>query len=359
MTRRVVEGRSATRTSRCLSHPTGRLIGRRPENARRPRARLRGRARARRGGRGQRAPDRLDLRGEHVRDAIAAGVKIVCSTDAHGPERLAYMELAVRTARRGGATAGDVLNTAGPALALADDADPALRRHDPLPGRPARGPAGDHRPAAGRRRATAAPRSSPARSSPPGSPRRCRTPSCCCSTSSASTRCSREGMPRDEAELEVALRAVRRWGIEAAIVPGDLPVALADRLRDGGIGIEVDAKAVEARRRAKTPAELEGIRRAQRAAERGHGRRRGADPRRERADGLLQHDGRPLTAETVRAAIRAECAAAGAPAPPGIMVVSPVLGRRPRSRAPARCPPACRSRSTSGRATRRAAAGPT
>jgi DNA polymerase (family X) len=38
-------------------------------------------------------------------------VKIVCSTDAHGPERLAYMELAVRTARRGGATAADLLNT--------------------------------------------------------------------------------------------------------------------------------------------------------------------------------------------------------------------------------------------------------
>ena len=82
-----------------------------------------------------------------------------------------------------------------------------------------------------------------------------------------------EGTPRDEAELEVALRAVRRWGIESAVVPGDLPVALADRLRAGGVGVEVDGKAVEARRRAKTPAELEGIRRAQRAAERGHGRR--------------------------------------------------------------------------------------
>ncbi len=130
-----------------------------------------------------------------------------------------------------------------------------------------------------------------------------------------------EGTPRDEAELEVALRAVRRWGIEAAVVPGDLPVALADRLREGGVGVEVGAKAVEARRRVKTPAELEGIRRAQRAAERGMAAAealiRGAGA----ADGLLQHDGRTLTAETVRAAIRAECAAAGAPAPPGIMVV--------------------------------------
>ena len=135
-----------------------------------------------------------------------------------------------------------------------------------------------------------------------------------------------EGTPRDEAELEVALRAVRRWGIEAAVVPGDLPVALADRLREGGIGVEVDARTVEARRRVKTPAELEGIRRAQRAAERGMAAAealiRGAGA----ADGVLQHDGEPLTAETVRAAIRAECAAAGAPAPPGIMVVSLLSG---------------------------------
>ena len=62
-------------------------------------------------------PPRRSSRGEHVRDAIAAGVRIVCSTDSHGPERLAYMELSVRTARRGGATAADVVNT-GPALAL-------------------------------------------------------------------------------------------------------------------------------------------------------------------------------------------------------------------------------------------------
>jgi len=44
---------------------------------------------------------RLDLSGEHVRDAIRAGVRIVCSTDAHSVRGLENMELAVRTARRG------------------------------------------------------------------------------------------------------------------------------------------------------------------------------------------------------------------------------------------------------------------
>ena len=116
MTRRVVEAISNPHVS-CLSHPTGRLIGRRPESAVDlgrvyEVAREHGVAVEVNG-----LPPRLDLRGEHVRDAIAAGVKIVCSTDSHGPERLAYMELSVRTARRGGATAADVVNT-GPALAL-------------------------------------------------------------------------------------------------------------------------------------------------------------------------------------------------------------------------------------------------
>ncbi len=110
MTKRVEE---ALRNPyvRCLSHPTGRLINRRPENAVDLErvyevAREHGVAVEVNG-----LPDRLDLRGEHVRDALAAGVRIVCSTDAHGPERLAYMVLAVRTARRGGATPGDLLNT--------------------------------------------------------------------------------------------------------------------------------------------------------------------------------------------------------------------------------------------------------
>jgi DNA polymerase (family X) len=38
-------------------------------------------------------------------------VRIVCSTDAHSTRGLAGMPLSVHTARRGGATAADVLNT--------------------------------------------------------------------------------------------------------------------------------------------------------------------------------------------------------------------------------------------------------
>ena len=134
------------------------------------------------------------------------------------------------------------------------------------------------------------------------------------------------GMTSDDAMLEVAVRALRRWAVDAAVVPGDLPVAVADRLRAAGIAVEVDAPTVAARRRVKTPAELDGIRRAQRAAEAGMAVAerliRGAEAR----DGLLHHNGGPLTAERVRSDVRAACAAAGAPAPPDIMVVSAYSG---------------------------------
>jgi DNA polymerase (family 10) len=79
---------------RCLSHPTGRYINRRPENALDldrvfelaielgVAVEVNGLA------------PRLDLSGEHVRDALRAGVEIVCSTDAHSVAGLGNMDLA-------------------------------------------------------------------------------------------------------------------------------------------------------------------------------------------------------------------------------------------------------------------------
>jgi DNA polymerase (family 10) len=110
MTRRVEE---ALRNPyvRCLSHPKGRYINRRPENAldlervfavaveRSVAFEVNG------------LPDRLDLSGTHARDAIRAGVMLVCSTDAHSLAGLGNMPLAVATARRGWATPSNVLNT--------------------------------------------------------------------------------------------------------------------------------------------------------------------------------------------------------------------------------------------------------
>jgi len=124
MTKRVEE---AIRNPyvRCLSHPKGRYINRRPENALDlerlyPVALDHGVAFEVNG-----LPDRLDLSGEHVHEALHAGVKIVCSTDAHSVRGLENMARAVATARRGWATAPDVLNSRSLPAIL--DRRPAIR----------------------------------------------------------------------------------------------------------------------------------------------------------------------------------------------------------------------------------------
>jgi DNA polymerase (family 10) len=56
-------------------------------------------------------PDRLDLRDEHVRKAVQMGAKLGISSDSHSTTHLHYLELGVAQARRGWATAEDVVNT--------------------------------------------------------------------------------------------------------------------------------------------------------------------------------------------------------------------------------------------------------
>ena len=94
-----------------LSHPTGRLINHRPPNALDLEAVFARLAETGRAVEVNGLPDRLDLRDEHVRLAREAGVPIVVNTDAHSVRGLGNMELAVATARRGGASAADVVNT--------------------------------------------------------------------------------------------------------------------------------------------------------------------------------------------------------------------------------------------------------
>jgi DNA polymerase (family X) len=110
LTRRTVEAMLHPAV-RAISHPQGRIVGRRPPNA----VDLdgvfevaveTGTALEVNG-----LPDRLDLDGARVREAIAAGARIVTSTDAHSVRGLANMRYAVGTARRGWTTALDVVNT--------------------------------------------------------------------------------------------------------------------------------------------------------------------------------------------------------------------------------------------------------
>jgi DNA polymerase (family X) len=95
----------------CISHPQGRILNHRPPNAvdleRVYEACLETGTALETNG----LPDRIDLSAELIHDAIRAGVAITASTDAHSTRGLGNMELAIGTARRGWATAADVLNT--------------------------------------------------------------------------------------------------------------------------------------------------------------------------------------------------------------------------------------------------------
>jgi DNA polymerase (family 10) len=110
LTRKVTEAMRHPAV-RALSHPKGRIINHRPPNEldleRTFEVALETGVALETNG----LPDRLDLSGPEIKQAIEAGVPIVVSTDAHSVRGLANMRLAVHTARRGWATAADVVNT--------------------------------------------------------------------------------------------------------------------------------------------------------------------------------------------------------------------------------------------------------
>jgi Xaa-Pro aminopeptidase len=115
----------------------------------------------------------------------------------------------------------------------------------------------------------------------------------------------------DESELyaQLALRAVGSLGLGRASVPRDFPIWLADRLRADGIELDVDQDVFDDRRRAKTEAQVAGMRRAQRAAEAAMDVCRELLRRAEIRGAELLLDGEQLTVERVKADMNAAFAA--------------------------------------------------
>jgi Xaa-Pro aminopeptidase len=112
-----------------------------------------------------------------------------------------------------------------------------------------------------------------------------------------------QGLSRDEIELEVVLRAARRFGIEQAGVPATFPLELGDHLRANGIQVSAEREQFVSRRRVKNEAELAGIRRAQHAAEAAMTAARDLLRRAERHNGGLTVDGETLTCERIKLAV--------------------------------------------------------
>ena len=62
------------------------------------------------------------------------------------------------------------------------------------------------------------------------------------------------GLSYAEVRAELAVRAVERLGVRAAVVPESFPLWLADRLRAKGVELSVDGSFFDGRRRVKSAA---------------------------------------------------------------------------------------------------------
>jgi len=110
MTRRLIRAMENPHAD-ILFHPTGRILQKRESYAMDIDAVIEA---ARRTGTVLEVdafPDRLDLKDEHIRRAIDAGVKLVIDSDAHSMSHLSYLQFGIAAARRGWAKRTDILNT--------------------------------------------------------------------------------------------------------------------------------------------------------------------------------------------------------------------------------------------------------
>jgi Xaa-Pro aminopeptidase len=109
----------------------------------------------------------------------------------------------------------------------------------------------------------------------------------------------------------ITVQVVESLGITRAVVPARFPLRQADALREAGIELVPDQRFFDDRRRRKTEHELEGIRRATRAAEAGMSVVAALLARSEPGDEGRVVDGEPLTCELLRTAAMRAFADAG------------------------------------------------
>lgn len=122
-----------------------------------------------------------------------------------------------------------------------------------------------------------------------------------------------QSFPKHLFDAEIVLRALQKLGVSSVSVPPSFRVLVADYLRDKGVTVEVDPESWSLRRRQKTPWELEGIERAQRAADTAMltaaRMLRDAEPTN---SGQLRFEGEILTAELIRLTMESELLSQGA-----------------------------------------------
>ena len=109
MTERVIKAMKNPNAD-ILFHPTGRVINRRPPYELDIEKIIRAAKETNTILEIDAYPDRLDLKDEHVRMAVKAGVKLSIDSDSHHVSHMRYLEFGIAQARRGWATKKDVVN---------------------------------------------------------------------------------------------------------------------------------------------------------------------------------------------------------------------------------------------------------
>jgi Xaa-Pro aminopeptidase len=122
-----------------------------------------------------------------------------------------------------------------------------------------------------------------------------------------------EAFPRDLINTELVLRALQKLEASSVVVPATFQLRSGDHLRAHGIEVTIDDQVWIERRRRKTPWEIEGLERAQRAVEMAFGAAarmlREAEPT---SNNRLRYEGEILTSEWIREGMIAELLSQGA-----------------------------------------------
>jgi Xaa-Pro aminopeptidase len=130
---------------------------------------------------------------------------------------------------------------------------------------------------------------------------------------------------RETATAQAAAECLRRAGVTRVVADRTLPLIFADLARQAGIGVECDTSIGVADRRRKDPEEIAHVRQSQQATEQVIERTCRLIARAEaRRDGVLLHEGSPLTSERVRAMINHWFIDLGYVNPPSIIAGGPV-----------------------------------
>ncbi|MEA2447826.1 MAG: Xaa-Pro aminopeptidase, partial [Actinomycetota bacterium] len=121
-----------------------------------------------------------------------------------------------------------------------------------------------------------------------------------------------KSFPEELMHAELAVRMLKELGVSDVSVPGTFPALVADHLRSKGVNLKVDGAAWAMRRRRKAPWEIEGIERAQRAAETAMlTAARMLREAEKTAQGTLRFEGEILTAGLIRESMENELLAQG------------------------------------------------